>query len=154
VLSLVAEGGGHLVPQGLEDGSREVLGAGHRRRGGGERPELLARGRRGDGAPGVVARLGSRAERGHEQRSQLPPVGEDGGQRRPDLACAELQQAVAGGAVEGLSQPLADVLGESRRVFRRSQVSRPCGVSAGARAAAGRSVTSDAGLHARTRRFV
>ena len=50
---------------------------------------------------------------------ELPPVGEDRGQRGRDLAGAELEQPVAGPAFEGLAQPLAEVLGESGRVVRR-----------------------------------
>ena len=71
---------------------------------------------------GALVVLGSRAQRGHEQRTQLSPVREHGGQRRSHLSRAELQKTVAGPAAERRAKPRGDVLGESRRAFRSRQV--------------------------------
>ena len=113
---LVVEGGADLLPQRLEDRGAEVLRARHRRRGRGQRQERLARRRGSVPAPASRRRLRGRAERVHEEGAQLAPIREHGGQRRADLAGAELQQPVAGPAGEGLPQPRLRIRRQRRRV--------------------------------------
>ena len=94
---------GSLSPERFQNRSREVLSAGHWRRGGRERFELAQRGRR-DGR--VVSRNIGMGTDGRDQlRSEVTPVAHVRGQRGPDLAGTKLEQSVTRAATEGELEP-------------------------------------------------
>ena len=134
--SSVAKAAADLVPQRLEDGGGQVLGA----RSSAARRRRAPPARRAEAAgaarPAAPSPSGRRAERGHEAATPARAS-----RRRPagstvaDLAGAELQQPVAGPALEGLAQPLAEVLGESAARRPPREVQPPVRRERGARAA-------------------
>ena len=84
--SSVAKASPSLRPERAQDVGRQVLGAGHHRRGRGQRREVL--GRRG-GLRAALVDIGLRAERGDVATAELAPVGEDRRQNLADLGGPE-----------------------------------------------------------------
>ena len=115
----------HLLPERLEHLRGQVLGARHRRRGGGERDQLRPRrlGQRHPRAP--LGDAGHRAQGRDERAAQLAPVGEHGRQRGRYLGRAEVKQAEAVAALERNRQPLRHIVGHARRVRRGFKTQPP-----------------------------
>jgi hypothetical protein len=92
-----------LSPERCKNRGRDVLGAGHRRHGRGERLEFLHRGRR----YGRVVRLeiGMHADRRHQPRGEVAPVAKVCWKDGSDLRGAELEQSVARAASKRAFEP-------------------------------------------------
>ena len=92
-----------LGPERLEYRGREVLGAGHRRRGRGECVEFSNRGR--GYWRHVRVEIGMRANGRDQPRGKVAPVAEVRRKRGPDVGGAELEQSVTRATTEGVLDP-------------------------------------------------
>ncbi|MGD0946024.1 MAG: hypothetical protein ABSA52_01230 [Candidatus Binatia bacterium] len=114
-----------IFPKSVEDGCRQVLRAGHRRRSRGRRLQLVFRRGRDVYLGAALLGIRERAQGRHVARAELAPIGEDGWKRGSDLGGAELQQTVTRAARKRVPQPLGERWLQRRRVVYLAQRETP-----------------------------
>src|SRR2546422_1735451 len=97
-----------LLPKAVEDSRRQVLRAGHRRSGRGQRLQLLFWRGRDVHLRAALLGVRQRAEGRHVPRAELAPEGEYRWKHGPDLTRSELQQTMTRAARERALQTLGE----------------------------------------------